>query len=74
MGEATQIEGSTVGGANTWDRRLPDADLPFHEGEMERLRGLLAEASEQSSLPDRPAGAPALSDLLLRLRLPGSHA
>ncbi|HLZ69090.1 MAG TPA: hypothetical protein VKV26_04190 [Dehalococcoidia bacterium] len=49
---------------------LPNADLPFHEAEMERLRALLAEASEESPLPDRPAGAGALNDLLLRLRLP----
>ncbi len=50
---------------------LPDADLPFHEREMERLRALLVEASERSALPERPTGAPALNELLLRLRLPG---
>ncbi|HEY7294865.1 MAG TPA: nucleotidyltransferase domain-containing protein, partial [Dehalococcoidia bacterium] len=50
---------------------LPDADLPFHEAEMERLRGLRVEAGERSALPERPSGAAALNDLLLRLRLPG---
>jgi len=46
---------------------LPDADLPFHEAEMQRLRTVLVEASERSALPERAAGAPALNDLLLRL-------
>jgi predicted nucleotidyltransferase len=50
---------------------LPDADVEFHQGEYERLRGELQAAYESSSLPEAPRGSGALHDLLLRLRLGG---
>ena len=49
--------------------RLDRADLKFHEQEYVRLRTLLQQAFEDSRLPDAPTGAPALHDLLVRLRL-----
>ncbi len=52
---------------------LEDADIPFHTAEYERLRILLQEAHDSSSLreaPDDTARA-ALNDLLIRLRLNG---
>ena len=48
---------------------LPDADLPLHEREFTRLLTMLDEARLQSHLPDAPTAEPALSDLLMRLRL-----
>src|SRR4051812_16551464 len=48
---------------------LTGADLEFHRGEYDRLRGKLLEAYEASDLPERPAGGEALHDLLVRLRL-----
>lgn len=48
---------------------LDQADLSFHAQEYERLRVDLEEAFEQSQLPERPGGAPALNNLLVRLRL-----
>jgi predicted nucleotidyltransferase len=47
---------------------LGDADLPFHERERDRLAALLRAAGEHSSLPEAPTTAPALNELLLRLR------
>ena len=54
---------------------LPDADLPFHEREYGRLRRELEQAHQASTLPETPAGQPALNDLLIRLRLAsvGAH-
>ena len=49
--------------------RLSDVDLEFHEKEYERLRGELETAHEACTLPERPTGAAALHDLLVRLRL-----
>jgi predicted nucleotidyltransferase len=49
--------------------RLTEADLDFHRGEYNRLRGKLQEAHEASSLPESPRGSAALHDLLVRLRL-----
>jgi predicted nucleotidyltransferase len=49
--------------------RLTDADLGFHRGEYERLRGKLQTASDASTLPVAPRGSAALHDLLVRLRL-----
>lgn len=46
-----------------------DADFEFHRKEYERLRGVLEEASNTSTLPDMPSGKAALNDLLVRLRL-----
>ena len=49
--------------------RLEHADLEFHTREYDRLRGELEQAFETSALPERPRGAGALSDLLVRIRL-----
>lgn len=49
--------------------RLSEVDLTFHQAEYERLRAELAAAHEASRLPERPSAAPALNDLLVRLRL-----
>lgn len=49
--------------------RLAEADLDFHRGEYERLRGKLQTAYETSALPEGPRGGEALHDLLVRLRL-----
>ncbi len=49
--------------------RLAQADLSFHEKEYERLCHELEAASEASHLPETPAGAAALNDLLVRIRL-----
>ncbi len=51
---------------------MADQDLDFHRGEYERLRAELESAFEASTLPEAPAGKPALHDLLLRLR--GVHS
>jgi predicted nucleotidyltransferase len=49
--------------------QLIAADLDFHRGEYERLRGRLQTAFDTSTLPEAPGGASALHDLLVRLRL-----
>ncbi len=51
--------------------RLTEADLGFHRGEYDRLRGNLQQEHEKSALPESPRGGPALHDLLLRVRLSG---
>lgn len=50
---------------------LDDADIAFHTGEYERLRAMLQQAHEASTLPETPAEATrlALNDLLVRVRL-----
>ncbi|HEY7089842.1 MAG TPA: nucleotidyltransferase domain-containing protein [Tepidisphaeraceae bacterium] len=48
---------------------LPDADLQFHRGEYERLRGELQEAFEASRLPESSSAQPGLNDLLIRIRM-----
>jgi predicted nucleotidyltransferase len=48
---------------------LNDADLEFHRGEYERLRGELEAAMRSSTLPEAPSARAGLNDLLLRLRL-----
>jgi uncharacterized protein len=53
---------------------LADADVGFHRGEYVRLSALLAEASEESSLPPEPTVRRELHDLLLRVRLGGRVA
>ncbi len=50
--------------------RLTEADLSFHRGEYERLRGKLQQAHEASVLAESPRGSTALHDLLVGLRLP----
>src|SRR3989454_950806 len=51
--------------------KLDDADVGFHEGEYQRLRGELQAAHDASRLPEAPADAAraALNDLLVRIRL-----
>lgn len=48
---------------------LNQADLEFHERKYQRLRGELEIAFEQSQLPEVPAGAAVLNDLLIRIRM-----
>ena len=48
---------------------LAAADLAFHQGEYERLRGELESAFQASSLPEVPSCKAALNDLLVRLRM-----
>ncbi len=48
---------------------LEDADMAFHEKEYVRLRGELEQASQDSKLPELPAGKEALHKLLIRVRL-----
>jgi len=48
---------------------LPDADLAFHEREVSRLTAELEDARARTHLPAAPTAGPALSDLLVRLRL-----
>jgi uncharacterized protein len=45
------------------------SDLAFHKTEYDRLRARLQSAFEQSTLREAPTAQPALSDLLIRLRL-----
>jgi hypothetical protein len=47
---------------------LPETDFSFHDQEYHRLRVLLDQAYQRTSLPDMPSAKPALNDLLLRLR------
>lgn len=49
---------------------LAEADVPFYQGEFERLRSELEEAYHASVLPEAPAAKGALNDLLIQLRLP----
>ena len=48
---------------------LDQADLEFHEQEYQRLVTALGRAADESGLPERPRGADALNDLLVRIRL-----
>ena len=50
---------------------LSDADMSFHETEYLRLVSVLQDEYAQSSLPDAPTAREEMSDLLVRLRLPG---
>jgi hypothetical protein len=50
---------------------IADADLPLHEAEYARLRGMLEEARDASHLPAEPSGRAALNELLVRVRLGG---
>jgi uncharacterized protein len=54
--------------------RLDDGDLPFFEGEYERLRGELQAAHQASLLAEMPAGRAELDALLVRLRLESKAA
>ena len=48
---------------------LPAADMQFHEAEVQRLVGMLEEASAKSHLPEVATRQAALNDLLVRIRL-----
>jgi predicted nucleotidyltransferase len=48
---------------------LADADVAFFEQEFMRLRAALEAARDATDLPETPTARPALSDLLVRLRL-----
>jgi uncharacterized protein len=50
---------------------LDSGDLSFYQAEYERLLQLLEEARDNTTLPEVPGAKPALSDLLVRLRLAG---
>ncbi len=47
---------------------LSDTDVEFHRSERDRLLAALNDAFEKTSLPEVPSAAPALNQLLLRLR------
>lgn len=47
---------------------LVDADVAFHQREIERLTHMLESARDTSFLPEVPTAKPALNDLLLRVR------
>jgi hypothetical protein len=49
---------------------LEDSDFSFHEAEYARLRSVLEQAYEASTLPEGPSAKGALNDLLVRLRVP----
>jgi predicted nucleotidyltransferase len=51
--------------------RLTEADVGFHRGEFECLRGKLEQAYQASTLPEAPSGSAALHDLLVRTRIVG---
>jgi predicted nucleotidyltransferase len=48
---------------------LDDVDVAFHRREYERLRAELEASHQASTLPEAPTARPALSDLLIRLRM-----
>jgi uncharacterized protein len=48
---------------------LGENDVSFYQQEYERLRVMLEQAHQASSLPESPSGRSALNDLLVRLRL-----
>jgi predicted nucleotidyltransferase len=48
---------------------IKTGDISFHSREYSRLRSELEDASKSSRLPETASAAPALHDLLLRLRL-----
>jgi uncharacterized protein len=60
------IERKTAGAEKA---ALLDTDLSLYQAEYERLLQLLDEAHKTTSLPDTPTAKPALSDLLVRIRL-----
>jgi predicted nucleotidyltransferase len=63
----TELIEQKVGG--TEKGKLGQADVEFHQREYERLREQLEQAFDKSHLPERPASASALNDLLIRVRL-----
>lgn len=61
------IERKTQGGEQVY---LTEADLTFHQQEIERLTQRLEEARDQTQLPELPRTRPQLNELLVTLRLP----
>jgi hypothetical protein len=55
--------------SGTEKQSLRPGELERHEAEFVRLRDLLDSASAASSLPEEPTAAPALDDLLVRIRM-----
>ena len=55
--------------AGTEKGRVEQADLAFHQQEYERLRAELEKAYQESKLPEAPAVAAAIHELLVRVRL-----
>lgn len=53
---------------------LESAEMTFYESEYQRLKSLLEEEAERTSLPEKATGQPALNDLLVRMRLAGANA
>jgi predicted nucleotidyltransferase len=49
---------------------LGDPDFSFHQSEYERLRAMLEQAYEASTLPEGPSAKATLNDLLVRMRVP----
>ncbi len=47
---------------------LSQVDLEFHSREFHRLRAMLVQAGEESTLPDAPSATGAMNDLLIRVR------
>ena len=54
-------------------QEMEDGDLDFHHTEYERLVRSLEKERDRSSLPEESSVRPALNDLLLRIRLPGTN-
>jgi len=50
---------------------LDDADLDFHTSEYERLTSQLEDAMQKTDLRETTPAAPALNDILIRIRLAG---
>jgi hypothetical protein len=46
-----------------------DADMEFHRREYDRLRAVLEESYQASTLPEVPSARAGLNDLLIRMRL-----
>lgn len=59
------IERKLAGGEHSV---LQDADVEFHRGQYEKLRGRLEEEQKGSSLPEEASARQGLEDLLLRVR------
>lgn len=51
---------------------LESAEIEFYNAEYQRLRSLLEQEAERTSLPDKATAQRALNDLLLRLRMEGA--
>ncbi len=50
-------------------QKIKEADLEFHEGEYDRLRGVLEDEFSRCKLPEKPEAKDALDSLLREMRL-----